>query len=301
MEKKKTLTITVAYLVVILIWSTTPLTIKWSGEGVGYLFGITGRMIIGAVLALLLTLIWYKKLPLHNKALQVYWASSVAIYGGMLPVYWGAQYISSGIISVVFGLTPIFTAYMAARLLNEDSLSIAKLWGALLGVLGLAVIFSEQLVLGDDAFWGISAVLLSVVLHSISAVWIKRLNAKVPALAVTSGGLVFSLPLFLATFLIFSSTVPNELPTKAIWSILYLGVMGSVVGFVSYYYLLSNIRASSVALITLITPVSALLLGNLFNQESISSYVWFGTAFVLCGLILHQWGYLLSKSLCREK
>lgn len=43
-----------AYLGVILIWSTTPLTIKWSGEGVGFLFGVTGRMALGAALCVAL-------------------------------------------------------------------------------------------------------------------------------------------------------------------------------------------------------------------------------------------------------
>ncbi|MET0109749.1 MAG: hypothetical protein ABW084_12685 [Candidatus Thiodiazotropha sp.] len=42
-----------AYLGIVLIWGTTPLAIKWSGEGVGYLFGVTGRMVIGVILALL--------------------------------------------------------------------------------------------------------------------------------------------------------------------------------------------------------------------------------------------------------
>ncbi|HLF97561.1 MAG TPA: EamA family transporter, partial [Methylococcaceae bacterium] len=37
-----------AYIGVILLWATTPLAIKWSGEGPGFLFGVTGRMAIGA-------------------------------------------------------------------------------------------------------------------------------------------------------------------------------------------------------------------------------------------------------------
>ncbi|MGZ8928379.1 MAG: EamA family transporter, partial [Methylobacter sp.] len=41
--------IPLAYISVILLWSTTPLAIKWSGEGSGYLFGVTGRMVIGTV------------------------------------------------------------------------------------------------------------------------------------------------------------------------------------------------------------------------------------------------------------
>ncbi len=290
-----------AYLAVVLIWSTTPLAIKWSGEGVGFLFGITCRMFIGGGLALVLTIMRYKTLPLSAKALHVYSAAAMAIFGAMMPVYWGAQYISSVLISIVFGLTPIFTAFLAARVLNEKSLTVVKILGGLLGVAGLIVVFSEQFQLGKDAAWGISAVLLSVVLHSISAVWIKQINTHLPALVVTTGGLLFSLPLFFLVYFIFADTLPTALPMKSVWSIIYLGVMGSVVGFVCYYYLLSKLQASTVALITLLTPITALWLGHVFNQENISVFIYLGTALVIMGLMLHQWGDFLLRFIWIKK
>ena len=73
--------------------------------------------------------------------------------------------------------------------------------------------------------------------------------------------------------------------------------MGSIVGFVSYYYLLSHLRASTVALITLITPVTALLIGHTFNNEALTSLIWFGAVLVLFGLTLHQWGDVLRGNI----
>jgi drug/metabolite transporter (DMT)-like permease len=284
-----------AYIAVVFIWSTTPLAIKWSGEEVGFLFGITGRMSIGVVLALVLTLIRFKSLPLTAKAFQVYSASALAIFGAMMPVYWGAQYISSGLISVVFGLTPIFTALLVARLLEEKSITFTKIAGSLLGIAGLAVVFSEQFQLGEDAVKGISAVLLSVSIHSLSAVWIKQIDSRLPALVVTTGGLLLSLPLFLLVYFAFAGPLPDVLSTRTIASIVYLGVMGSVVGFVSYYYLLSKLAASTVALVTLLTPITALWIGSVFNQEVVSQFMLLGTTLVLSGLMLHQWGHLVMK------
>jgi len=92
-----------------------------------------------------------------------------------------------------------------------------------------------------------------------------------------------------------------QLPMRSIWSIVYLGVMGSIVGFVSYYYLLSHLRASTVALITLMTPVTALWLGNMLNNEDLTPFIWLGTSLVLLGLMLHQWGNIMFKFLCRTK
>jgi len=300
-KNQPTLTVTLAFIVVVFIWSTTPLAIKWSGEGVGFVSGITGRMLIGAVLAALLSFVRFNKLAWSRKAVHVYFAAAVAIFGAMMPVYWGAQYISSGLISVVFGLTPISTAFFAAYLLHENSLTPSKIVGALSGVAGLLVMFSEQLGIGGNALMGISAVLLSVILHSMSAVWIKHIDARLPALMITTGGLLFVLPLFLLVYVLFAEPLPMQLPMRSIWSIVYLGVMGSIVGFVSYYYLLSHLRASTVALITLMTPVTALWLGNMLNNEDLTPFIWLGTSLVLLGLMLHQWGNIMFKFLCRTK
>ncbi len=296
MKTKNTLLTIIAYSLMIIIWSTTPLAIKWSSQGLHFITGVAVRMMIGAILALLLSLLWYRSIPMHKKARQVYLASAAAIYGAMMMVYWGAQFIPSGLISVLFGLTPIMTTGFAVYLLNSETLSYNKIIGALLGISGLVVIFSDQMKLGDQALYGIIAVLFSVLLHSFSAVWIKHLNEPLPALIVTTGGLLYSMPLFIMSIILFADPLPLIIPEKTIWSIIYLGVMGSVVGFVSYYFVLAKLPASTVALATLVTPISALLLGKWFNHETITNSILIGTALVMIGLITHQfYSYLRAK------
>ncbi|MCW8956226.1 MAG: DMT family transporter [Gammaproteobacteria bacterium] len=296
MDNKKLYTLVIAYLLVIVIWSTTPLAIKWSGESVGFIFGVAARMLIGAVLAMALTLVYFKKLPLHGAAIKVYLAAGLGIFGAMTSTYWGAQFIPSGLISIVFGLTPIITAWMASRLLQENSMTLPKISGSLLGLSGLLVIFFEQIQLGSQALMGLSAVLLAVALHSISSVWVKYIDARLPALVVTAGGLLFSLPLFLFLYMVFAEPLPAVIPDRPIWSVIYLGVMGSVVGFVSFYYVLANLQASTVALITLLTPVTALWLGSMFNDESLTGMIVIGTLLVLLGLVIHQWSGKLLRT-----
>ncbi len=295
------LIISAAYVAVILIWSTTPVAIKWSGEEVGYIFGIVLRMLIGTVLALFLVMIKFKKMPITKSAFKAYFAVAITIFGGMMPVYWGAQYISSGLISVLFGVTPIVTGYLAWRILHEQSFSALKIGGALTGLLGLVVIFLNRGATGDEYIYGVIAILIAVLLHSASAVWIKSIKPDIPALVLVAGGLIFSMPFFVIVYLLLAPPLPEIIPSRALWSIVYLGVVGSVLGFVSYYYLLKQMTASSVALITLITPVCALWIGHVLNNETISASIYAGTAFVLSGLALHQGGDLLYKSICRKR
>lgn len=277
-----------AYLGIILIWSTTPLAIKWSGEDVGFLFGVTGRMLLGAVLCLALIRLLRVELPWHRTAMRTYLAAGIGIYGSMLCVYWGAQYIPSGLIAVLFGLTPLMTGVLAMAWLDERSFTPGKLAGIVAGLAGLVVIFGSGGQHGPLAVQGISAVLVAVLLHSISSVRVKQIGAEVPALAVAAGGLLVAVPLYLVTWWLADGVVPRLLPARAVLSIVYLGVVGSAIGFVLYYYVLKRLAAGRVALITLVTPVTALLLGNVLNDERPGLEVWAGTAVILLGLVMYQ-------------
>lgn len=288
-----------AYLGIIIIWSTTPLAIKWSGEEAGFLFGVASRMLIGAAVCTLLLLILARKLPWHRQARQTYLAAGLGIYGAMMSVYWGAQYIPSGLISVLFGLTPIVTGIIAAIWLQERSLTASKLAGIFLGIVGLIIIFGTGVELSEGAVYGIVAVLLAVILHSVSAVWVKSISARLPALEVTNGGLLIAAPLYLVTWLLFSDGLPEDISTRTALSISYLAVFGSVLGFIMYFYVLKHIDASRVALVTLLTPVLALLLGQGLNNETINPAVWVGTFSILLGMSVYQWGARLVLSLRR--
>lgn len=290
------MSVPLAYIGTIIIWATTPLAIKWSGQGVGFLFGVSARMFIGALLCTLLMKLLSRRLPLHRKALQSYVAAGFAIYGAMMCVYWGAQYIPSGLISVIFGLSPIFTGILAALYLNENSLTRVKLFGLVCGLGGLVMIFGLGIELSETAGYGVAAVFIAMLIHSISTVWVKSISAHLPTLELVNGGLLFTLPLYFITWYVFDGQLPQSIPEQTAISILYLGVFGSVIGFIMFFYLLKHVEVSRAALITLITPVIALFIGQGFNHESIEPMVWVGTTFILFGMSLYQWGGQFFRS-----
>jgi drug/metabolite transporter (DMT)-like permease len=288
--EEKRVSVPAAYITVILIWSTTPLAIKWSGDEVGFLFGITSRMVLGVVTGLLVAAMFSIKVPLHAEARRTYVSAGLGIFVAMLSVYWASQFIPSGWVSVLFGLAPMVTGVMAVVWLSENVLIPTRIAGMLLGAGGLAVMFAGSEALGPDAGFGIAGMLLSVTAYSASAVAIKRIGADVPALAITIGGLLVAVPLLVTVFLLAGETLPETVPMRAAWSIVYLGLIGSVLGFALYYYVLKHVVATRVALITLVTPVIALLLGNYLNGELIQAEAWIGTAAILSGLLLYEYG-----------
>lgn len=278
-----------AYLGIVLIWSTTPLAIKWSGDGVGFLFASTARMSLSAALGLVLLVVLRRRLPWHRDAWRIYLLLGCTGYAAMLSGYWGAQFIPSALISIVFGLTPLITAVLANLWLGERSFTPIKVAGLLAGLIGLVVVFGTGIRLGAHAAYGIGAWLFAAFVHSATTVTLKRIGQPVSVWAMTVGGLSLTALLFGVTWLASGAPVPHTVPPRALAATIYLAVFGSLLGFLLYNYALKRLPANQMALITLITPIAALGLGTILNGERLSREILMGGALILAGLALHQW------------
>lgn len=279
-----------AYLGVILIWSTTPLAIQWSAQGASFSFAVMARMLIGLAICLVLLVATRTAFPLTAAARRLYAISGLSMFMAMLLTYWGALHIPSGLISVIFGLSPLVTGVFAALWLSERTLTPLRLAGLGLALAGLWLIFGQPWPGDGLATLGTAAVVAGMTLQALGLVWIKRLNLRASALAITTGSLGVAMPLFVLAWLIADSArLPPDTTLRAGAAIVYLGVLGSVVGFTLYYYVIKHLDAGRVALIMLVTPVAALLLGQMLNQERIPAVGWAGIALIGAGLLLYEW------------
>jgi len=288
-----------AYLGVILIWSTTPLGIQWSAQGASFSFAVMARMLIGLALCWLLLLATRTPFPFAPAARRLYAISGLTLFVSMLLTYWGALHVPSGLISVIYGLSPLMTGVFAALWLSERTLTPLKLAGLGLALVGLWLIFGQPWP-GDDtqATFATFAVVAGMMTQTLGLVWIKRINLRASSLAITCGSLSVAGPLFVLAWVIADTArLPADITPRASAAIIYLGVLGSVVGFTLYYYIIKHLDAGRVALIMLITPVTALLLGQTLNAEFIPAMGWAGIALIGAGLVLYEWQALrLLKS-----
>ena len=257
-------------------------------------------MFIGLIALLILLRVLHISFPWHKRACKVYLVSGVSLYIAMSFVYWAAQRIPSGWISVVFGLSPIFTSVMASAILKDSVLSGIRLAGMVIAVSGLCVVFIESLSISTAAMLGVSATIISAASQSLGAVLIKQQKPDFHPIAITAGSIAVAMPLFLANCL-FVAEWPEVLPYKSLLSILYLAIIGSALGFPLYFYLLKKLSPERVAIIALITPITALLLGAFLNNELINTEVWIGTALIISGLAVYEYGPKRDKYLQHAK
>ncbi|KGJ93844.1 DMT family transporter [Colwellia psychrerythraea] len=288
------MSVSIAYLAVLLIWSTTPLGIVWSSESINPSLAVLLRMLIALVLGALVIKVRKINIPWHKNALTLYTYSALGIFGGMLCSYLAASYLSSGIMSLVFGLSPVISAILAKKILAEPSISSVRKLSMAISLIGLAVVCSDNFTLADNGIYGVVFILLAVFFFSLSGVLVKSVSIAIHPLATTVGSLTVATPMFLVSWLLLDGTLPVELwQEKSIWATLYLGIFGSLIGFYAYFTVLQKLSASNVTLITLITPVIALSLGATLNGEEINDKLIIGAFMVLLGLSLYHFGHLI--------
>lgn len=278
-----------AYIAVILVWSTTPLGVKWSAEGMSPVAGAFARILLATLLGWALTRAVGIVVPWNRVAIRVYAWSNIGLFMGLLSVYFGAQFMPSGLVSILFGVSPILSALLSRKLLDEAPFSISKWLAMLLGVAGLVVVFRHEVLLLDGNPLGFALVLFGVFCFCISSVLIKREGPVVHPMAQTVGALTMATPLYGISAAILGLQIESFEP-RAIGAILYLAIFGSFVGFFCYFYVLKHLAASTVALTTLVTPVIAIALGSMLNGELITPSLVAGAAMIGGCLLLYYWG-----------
>lgn len=274
-----------AYLGLVLIWSTTPLSVVLSLRDLDAVWSLSLRMVLAALLATLVLRVSGLRLARDRASLQLYAIGALSMFGAMLFTYLGARRLPSGMISVLFGLSPLMVGLLSRLFLRDVRFSALQWSGMVLGVLGLAVIFLE----GDSlsAIHGPSVllVLTGVLSYAVSAMWIKQRPQHLPPLVQTTGALWMSAIGCVLVLPILGGPVPTHMPGPVtVVALLYSASMGSIVAMLCYFFLLQRIAVGTMALTTLITPVFALLLGVLVNHERFHAETLWGMALILLGL-----------------
>lgn len=203
-------------------------------------------------------------------------------------VFWGEQHISSGLAAVLQSTFPAFGLVIAHVYLPFERMTILKVIGVLLGVLGVAIIFSDQLTIaGHMALIGSIALVLSAFFGSYGNVLVKAYGTQIDPQVLAAGQMVCGFPpLLILGIATEGNPVRFHWTPTAIASLAYLVVVGSVVAFALYYWLVRHMDVTKTMLIALVTPVVAVVLGMVVLHEQLNWRLFAGAACIICGLSL---------------
>jgi drug/metabolite transporter (DMT)-like permease len=201
-------------------------------------------------------------------------------------VFWGEQYISSGLAALLQSTLPAFGLVFAHLHLPGERMTWAKSVGVILGVFGVAVVFSNQLAIaGGKALAGCIALVLSALFAAYSNVLVKAHGKNLEPAILAAGQMFFGLiPLMVVGLLLEGNPLAFRWTPMAVVSMLYLAVVGSVIAFLLYYWLVHNMDVTKSMLIALVTPVVAVVLGMVVLGEELTWRTILGGLMIMAGI-----------------
>jgi drug/metabolite transporter (DMT)-like permease len=271
------------------IWSSTWLGIKF---GLRDLPPITFAGIRFALAALLLggIMVWQRvRLPATAQDwLLLAYTGFLSITVNYALVFWGEQYISSGLAALLSATVPLFGLPLAHRYLATEPLTISKVLGVLLGLVGIGVVFSGELNAGGRlALWASAGIIFAALATAQAGVLVKargtHIEPSVLAGVQMAGGCI---PLLAGGIALEGNPVHFHWTPLALASLAYLTIPGSVIAFLMYYWLIRHTTVTGVLMIPLVTPLVALLIGVLLGGESIGWHTVLGGGAILGGVSL---------------
>ena len=198
----------------------------------------------------------------------------------------GQTRIASGIASVLNATTPLFTVVVMAAA-GDEPLMARRLVGVLIGLAGVIVLRGLNLRLDGGETLGILLCLAGALSYGFSGLWGRRRLAGVPPLTSATCQLVSSSVVMLA--LAGAVEKPWLLPTPSIatWlALLGTATFATALAYIIFFQILVRSGASNVMLVTLLIPVTAILLGHFALGEPLEIREVAGACIIGCALLI---------------
>ncbi len=279
----------VVWLALCLIWGSTWLFIKLGLRDLPPLTFAGLRFLLASAVIWAIVIAWRRPLPKSGRDwLKLAWVGSIAVALNFGLVFWGEQRINSGLAAVLQATIPAFGLIFAHFHLPNERLTARKLAGAGVGVTGVSLIFYDQMKIeGAEALKGCFALLVSSVCMAYANVFIKARLQHVDSSVISAGQMVCGICPLLALGAVFEGDpFAHRWSALSAISLAYLALIGSVLGFLLYFWLVTKIEVTKTMLISLVTPVTALLIGWVTLGEKLSWRVAAGSAAILAGIWL---------------
>ncbi|HZS94773.1 MAG TPA: DMT family transporter [Chloroflexota bacterium] len=277
-----------AFILLSLIWGSSYLFIRLGLRQLTPVSLVALRLLFGALGIYLIVLVRRERLAIPRELLpRAILIGTINTTIPFLLISWGETHITSGLASVLNSTTPIFAVLVAGILLHDEPVTVSRLGGVLVGIVGVVVLASGDF--GATVSWvglaGQGAVVLAAICYAFGPVLVRRWMRSVSATTLTTYTLTAAMIETVVISALFSR--PPLPPDPLSWfSTAWLGLLGSALGYVLYYFIIQSWGAARGTLVTYMLPVVGLALGAGILGESLGWRVLGGSALVILGVVL---------------
>lgn len=278
-----------AFILLGLIWGSSFAWVKIAVNDVPPATLVAWRMSLGALA--MLGLIVALRLPRPRGAGE--WLPLVVLgaVNAAIPIFlisWGQQWIDSGTAAVLNSLTPIFSLIIAGLALRVEPVTALRVIGLLLGFIGAAILASRELEprAVSAGLIGAMAVVLAAFSYAVGASYARHRIQRTHRYVVAGGTLLFAAVDAWVLALLADGGVVLPTQPSAIVAIAWLGILGSFVAYLLFFFLIEHLGATMASMVTYLFPVVGVGLGVLVLGERMDVRLAAGTILVLIGIVV---------------
>jgi drug/metabolite transporter (DMT)-like permease len=281
-----------------IIWGTTYLMLRIAVlHFPPFLFVVIRQLIAGSLLVGFMILTGKAKWPdmRHIRRQAIAGFFMITLGNGL--VAWAEVLIPSGVAAILCSLMPVVVILINVGINKGERPTVPIFAGVLLGLLGILMIFGEHL----EAFsrpeyqTGIAMIFIAVLAWAGGSVWMKKQGNDGDAFLNAGLQMFFGGVWLIPATVMFDNLTDVTWSPEAFYALIYLVLIGSVVAYACYTYVLRKLPMTIVSLYAYVNPVVAVLLGWIVLDEKLNMQIGIAIVITVTGIYIVNRGYQIGR------
>ncbi|MFW6063679.1 MAG: DMT family transporter, partial [Chloroflexota bacterium] len=292
-----------AFLLLALAWGTSFMFIKLAVQTLQPLTLVTLRLLIGWV-GLGIIMRW-RGISLPRRRETWGHLAVIGLINVALPfvlITWaesGSQGLDSGVASILNSTVPLFSIVVAGLVLRMETVSMARVVGLVVGFAGVVLLMSRGATAETGSVWPSVAVVGAALCYALGTIYARRSLRGLNPITLAAGQLFLADVAVLTLALLLEDFSRQTFTWTTIGSLLWLGLLGSCMAYILYFFVLEEWGATRTTLVTYLVPVVGVTAGVLLLGERLDWRMVGGGLLILVGVLIVN-GRLRLRRLSRQ-
>ena len=273
-----------------LIWASAFFNIKIATYSYGPITIAFLRIFFGMIPVLLLC--FYKKIKIEVFSKDWKWFAAIGVINLVIPFFliaYGVQKVQSNLAAILMSTTPISATILAHLFIDKEKINLVKIFGIILGFLGIVYLFSENLLINDENLFSALMILVGSTFYVIGGILTLKISHKKNE-NVTASILIWGTIFVCPISLIIEQPWNLNPSLESTLSLIYLGVFPTGIAWLLRFMILKRNGLVFQSQVAYLIPIFGVILGYLFLNELVTSKILISLFIVILGI------YFVKKS-----